>query len=93
MSTAPRNTTTRDRDRAVIKRAKPPCGICGQPIDYALAHPDPLSFVVDHIIPLAKGGLDVLENKQAAHRTCNRTKGDKLAEEFGPRTFETWRTW
>jgi 5-methylcytosine-specific restriction endonuclease McrA len=63
-----RNTTTRDRDRATIRRTKPPCGICLEPIDYTLPHTDPMSYVVDHVIPLAKGGLDELANKQAAHR-------------------------
>ena len=65
---AGRSTTTRDRDRAAIRRTKPPCGICEQEIDYDLKSPDPMSFEVDHIIPLAKGGLDELANKQAAHR-------------------------
>ena len=31
---AGRSTTTRDRDRAAIRRAKPPCGICEAEIDY-----------------------------------------------------------
>lgn len=93
MSNAPRNTTVRDRDRRAIARTKPPCGICETEIDYTLPHTDPMSFVVDHIVPLAKGGTDTLDNKQAAHRTCNRTKSDKLADETGPRTFITTRTW
>lgn len=93
MSNVPRSTTVRDRDRRAIARLKPDCGICAEPIDYTLPHTDPRSFVSDHIIPLAKGGEDVLSNKQAAHRDCNRAKSDKLAEEYGPRRFETWRTW
>ncbi|MEU2106484.1 HNH endonuclease signature motif containing protein [Nocardia sp. NPDC019255] len=92
-----RNTTTRDRHRAVIRRGKPACGICHQPIDYTLPHMDPGEFVVDHIIPLAKGGLDELDNKQPAHRHCNRVKSDKTDGEIpataGPRTFVTARTW
>ena len=92
-----RNTTTRDRDRAYIRRRKPPCGICGEPIDYTLHHLDPGAFVVDHIDPLSKGGADTLENKQAAHRSCNRTKSDKtaddLAAEASVRTFVTSRIW
>jgi len=70
-----RSTTQRDRDRATLKRSGAGCGICGQPIDYSLPHLDPMAFVVDHVIPLAAGGPDELGNKQAAHRTCNRSKG------------------
>ena len=87
-----RNTTTRDRHRAVIRRTKPPCGICEGEIDYGLHYLDPMAFVVDHVVPLARGGADVLENKQAAHRSCNQTKYDKLpASEV--RTFVTSRVW
>jgi 5-methylcytosine-specific restriction endonuclease McrA len=88
-----RNTATRDRDRAAIRRTKPPCGICGGDIDYSLPHLDPMAYVVDHIVPLNKGGLDVLENKQAAHRSCNRLKSDKLPGWGAPRSFVTTRTW
>lgn len=73
-----RSTTIRDRHRAAIRRAQPACGICGQPIDYTLPYLDPLSFVVDHIVPIDAGGADVLANKQASHRTCNRTKGKRV---------------
>jgi 5-methylcytosine-specific restriction endonuclease McrA len=56
-----------------------------------------MSFEVDHVIPLAKGGLDELDNKAASHRHCNRLKADQTAEEIaqqsGPRTFVTTRTW
>lgn len=72
-----RNTTKRDRDRAAIRRAKPPCGICGEPIDYSLPYLDPGEFVVDHIVPLAKGGTDELANKQAAHRRPGTATGRK----------------
>src|SRR5689334_17677114 len=88
-----RNTATRDRDRRAIARTKPPCGICGDPIEYALPHLDPGSYTVDHIVPLAKGGTDTLDNKQAAHRKCNRDKWHTYNEGEGPRTFVTSRTW
>lgn len=88
-----RSTTVRDRDRRAIARTKPPCGICEGDIDYSLPHLDPMCFVVDHVIPLARGGEDTLTNKQAAHRACNRAKSDKLADELGPRTFVTTRRW
>jgi len=87
------NSTTRDRHRSQIRRTHPPCHICEQPIDYSLRYPDPRSFVVDHIIPINRGGSDTLDNKAAAHSACNWAKSDKLAEEIGPRTYVTWRTW
>ena len=78
MSTG-RNTTTRDRHREIIRRTKAPCGICHKPIDYSLPYLDPFEFVVDHIIPLKHWPEgDVIENKQAAHRKCNRDKSDKI---------------
>ena len=92
MSTG-RNTATRDRDRAAIKRTKPPCHICEQPIDYALKTPDPMSFEVDHLIPLARGGTDTLANKAASHRACNRAKWHTMPEDDVPRTCVTSRTW
>jgi hypothetical protein len=73
-----RNTATRDRDRNAIKRERPPCGICGGEIDYTLPYLDPMSYVVDHVVPIAKGGPDTLANKQAAHRSCNRAKSDTM---------------
>lgn len=63
-----RNDAIRKRMRTVIAKAKPACHICGAPIDYELPHTDPMSFVVDHVIPLAKGGEDALSNARAAHR-------------------------
>lgn len=93
MSKAPRSTTVRDQHRRAIRRTKPPCGICGDPIDYALKSPDPLSFEVDHIVPLDKGGNDALTNKQASHRRCNRAKWNLTHDDTAPRTFVTDRTW
>ena len=88
----PRNTTTRDQHRAAIRRGRPQCGICEGDIDYSLPYLDPMSFVVDHILPIARGGADELENKQAAHRSCNQTKAAKVPE-FAVRTFVTDRSW
>ena len=76
-----RSSTRRNLARAAIRRSGAACHICGQPIDYALPSTDPMSFVVDHVIPLAKGGDDTLDNKAAAHRTCNSTKA---ARDFAP---------
>lgn len=73
-----RPTAVRDRRRAVIGRGHPPCALCGGPIDYALVYPDPGAFVVDDIVPLARGGEYTIANGQAAHSLCNRLKSDKL---------------
>lgn len=89
-----RNTTRRDLHRRQLAQHEPPCGICGQPIDYTLPHLDPLAFVADHVIPLNRGGADTLENKQAAHRQCNRAKSDKLPTDHVPITpLRTSRAW
>ena len=73
-----RNSATRDRHRARIRRDAPACHICGKPIDYTLPHLDPWSFVIDHVKPLAKGGDDTLANIKAAHRECNSKKRARL---------------
>lgn len=74
---AARNTTVRDKHRAILRKGQPPCHWCGKPIDYQAKYPAPDSYVVDHVIPLAAGGTDTLDNKVPAHQACNRDKSDK----------------
>lgn len=69
-----RSSLLRKKHRTIIARSKPNCYICGQPIDYELRFPDPGCFVVDHVVPVAKGGSDQIENKKAAHNACNSKK-------------------
>ncbi|MEP7194444.1 MAG: HNH endonuclease signature motif containing protein [Actinomycetota bacterium] len=88
-----RSTTRRDLHRRQIRQSKPPCSICGQPIDYTLPFLHPGEYVVDHVIPIARGGLDTLENKAAAHRACNSRKSDKLKATPRPETIQTTRRW
>ena len=76
-----RRRAIRDRWRAIGD----PCHLCGKPIDYSLGYivedgkrrRHPMSFVVDEIVPVSKGG-DPLEweNTQPAHWICNARKGD-----------------
>lgn len=69
-----RNTGRQKRNRAIIRARRDDCALCGQPIDYNLKYPDLMSFTLDHIIPLKRGGRDTLDNGQAAHFKCNRAK-------------------
>jgi 5-methylcytosine-specific restriction endonuclease McrA len=78
---ARRHTTTRDRLRKRIAALRPDCHICGRPIDYSLPHLDPGEFVIDHVVPLKRGGTDTIDNVKAAHRSCNSAKA---ARDFAP---------
>lgn len=78
MPAVERSSSRRKRFRAALKATGAGCHICGRSIDYNLPHLDPLSFVVDHVKPLAKGGTDTRDNVRAAHRSCNSTKRARL---------------
>ena len=54
------------------------CGICGLPINLSLPYPHPWSLTIDHVTPIAKGGVTREDNLQPAHFKCNRRKGEKL---------------
>lgn len=43
---------------------------------------DPLSPVIDHVIPLACGGSDLRVNVQLAHFFCNGSKGATGGEQL-----------
>jgi hypothetical protein len=62
--------------------ARPTCSICGQKIDPALRHPDPLSYSEDHVLPKSLFGEGV---KRPAHLVCNQRKGTKLVRPVTPR--------
>lgn len=49
---------------------------CGEPIDWTLAWPDPMSRSMDHVHELQDGGdLTDPANLRAAHLGCNASKG------------------
>ena len=60
---------------AIYNRCKGRCGICGRFVPYD-------ESVIDHIISLAKGGTNAMENLQCAHSWCNLVKGNSLREEL-----------
>ena len=73
-----------------------PCALCGREIDYSLPAGHPMSFEVDEIVPVSKGG-DPLDfgNTQPAHRICNQRKGNGIVRKGKPpkRGLPTSRDW
>ena len=53
------------------------CSRCGKRIESIR------DMHVDHIIPLAKGGADTVDNMQLLHKACNLSKGAKLPIQDG----------
>ena len=45
-----------ERNRKRILKTQNVCGICGKPVDVSLKQGNSMSPVIDHIIPVAKGG-------------------------------------
>lgn len=55
------------------------CHICGRPIDYSLPSTHPLSFQVDHIVPVSRGGsVYDIDNLAPSHRVCNMRKSNSM---------------
>ena len=70
---------TYEKNKKIIFKTQNTCGICGRPVDFNIKTPEPMSAVIDHIIPVSKGGHPSdMDNLQLAHWTCNRQKSDKL---------------
>ncbi len=76
-----RSSALQKRHRSVIARSKPACHIFGGAIYFSLKWPDPMCFVVDHLVAIANGGADTIDNKAASHASCNRAKS---ANEYAP---------
>ena len=66
-----------------------PCALCGGPIDYSLPPGHPMSYELDEIVPVSRGGdpFDP-DNVQPAHRICNERRGNKLMDATKARQVE-----
>ena len=65
--------------RTRVGRERRPCGICGQPIDYAQP------WDLDEITPRALGGDPLAySNVRPAHTYCNRSKGAGIRAKANP---------
>lgn len=61
------------------------CCLCLKPIDETLQSPDPMSFSLEHLTPISRGGRHDIDNIGFAHRVCNSSKGNRTLEEFRER--------
>jgi 5-methylcytosine-specific restriction endonuclease McrA len=68
-----------------------PCWLCGHAIGYQLDARHPLSFTLDHYIPLSRGGslLDPA-NARSAHRRCNSRRGNRTEHKAPTKTSWKW---
>lgn len=64
----------------VAKRDKWRCQLCRKKVNQDLAYPHPMSWSLDHVIPLSLGGEHSYANAQLAHLACNIRKRNKITE-------------
>lgn len=58
------------------KRRAKVCWLCGEIIDNKLDWPDPMSYSIDHVVPLSAGGAELDQaNMRDAHLKCNQRRG------------------
>lgn len=90
MAGNPRNGRPYRRLVAQLKALGLPCARCGHNIDPTLDARHPMSFTLDHITPLSRGGslLDPA-NARPMHRRCNSARGNRT----GPQPLKTSRRW
>ncbi|HKV68352.1 MAG TPA: HNH endonuclease signature motif containing protein [Gaiellales bacterium] len=73
-----RRWTSKQRRRLIdelLARDGDLCPLCGLPLDLSLGARHPNGVTFDHIIRVADGGGDDLDNLQLAHRPCNTRRG------------------
>ena len=95
MSANPRyaNGNERRKLREWLRSQGLPCHICGQAIDYSLPAGDPMSFEVDEIVPVSRGGSPYdRSNVAPAHRICNQRRGNRDLADAGAEVDPPIRT-
>lgn len=74
------NGSRRNALRKRVRAMGLPCALCGRPIDYSPPAGHPMSYELDEIVPVSKGGSPYdIENVQPAHRICNQRKSNKTS--------------
>jgi 5-methylcytosine-specific restriction endonuclease McrA len=73
------NGSRRDKLRKRVADEGLPCHLCGKPIDYSLPAGHPMSYELDEIVPVSKGGSPFdRDNVAPAHRICNQKRGNRI---------------
>lgn len=65
------SSTILKRKRQYLMKKNPHCYLCKKLIE-------PGDETIDHVIPLARGGSNRLDNLRLAHKECNQVKGHQL---------------
>lgn len=71
-------TDVQIRFHEIAKRDLGVCHICQKEVDLSLPRTSKMGGTLDHVIPISKGGLDLVENLRLAHWICNIRKSDSL---------------
>jgi 5-methylcytosine-specific restriction endonuclease McrA len=87
----PRNGRPYRRLCAAVKAEGMPCWLCGHNIDTSLDPRHPMSWTLDHVVPLSRGG-DLLDraNARSAHRRCNSAKGNRAMPQRQVKASRRW---
>ena len=75
-----------EKNKKKIFKTQNVCGICGKPVDFKLKYPHPLSAVIDHIVPINKGG-----NRQKSDKLFNQAR--EVKQVLGNRNLPQTRDW
>ena len=70
-----RKTYTQKERSIIYKKDNGRCYLCGKELLYS-------EMTLDHVIPLAKGGKDGMENLRCCCVNCNRWKADSYSGDF-----------
>ena len=74
---AARSTRHKTSVSVLAARDGTDCGICSEPVDLALKHPEPMRASVDHVVPYSLGGAHDESNLQLSHLRCNQIKRNR----------------
>lgn len=64
----------------VADRDKWTCQLCNKRVLKKLSYPHPMSWSLDHVVPISLGGEHSYANAQLAHLVCNIRKGNRISE-------------